>query len=203
MINMTAEQLSELTRLRDSKRYPDMYRYMLEVVTTQKTITHDAQALDDLTTAQTWLNVAISVNSNDGQFPNQMVRGSMQFAAASKGKPLSDTEFQKGSDKLAWNIADSIIKNGGFPPINDIMKDDRDMTVDAFGLESWQWPGTIADTFPPSAGRSQPRGFDHPGPRRNLRKAPQARCHAEPRRGQSVHFQLHRIGHASRMEICH
>lgn len=115
MINMTAEQLSELTRLRDSKRYPDMYRYMLEVVTAQKTITHDAQALDDLTTAQTWLNVAISVNSNDGQFPNQMVRGSMQFAAASKGKPLSDTEFQKGSDKLAWNIADSIIKNGGFP----------------------------------------------------------------------------------------
>lgn len=152
MINMTAEQLSELTRLRDSKRYPDMYRYMLEVVTAQKTITHDAQALDDLTTAQTWLNVAISVNSNDGQFPNQMVRGSMQFAAASKGKPLSDTEFQKGSDKLAWNIADSIIKNGGFPPINDIMKDDRDMTVDAFGLESWQWPGTIADTFPPLLG---------------------------------------------------
>ncbi|MGY3015556.1 subtilisin-like proprotein convertase family protein/Ca2+-binding RTX toxin-like protein [Pseudomonas sp. TE6283] len=152
MINMTAEQLSELTRLRDSKRYPDMYRYMLEVVTAQKNITHDAQALDDLTTAQTWLNVAISVNSNDGQFPNQMVRGSMQFAAASKGKPLSDTEFQKGSDKLAWNIADSIIKNGGFPPINDIMKDDRDMTVDAFGLESWQWPGTIADTFPPLLG---------------------------------------------------
>lgn len=36
MINMTAEQLSELTRLRDSKRYPDMYRYMLEVVTAQK-----------------------------------------------------------------------------------------------------------------------------------------------------------------------
>ncbi|BBP56565.1 hypothetical protein PHLH4_01550 [Pseudomonas sp. St316] len=114
MINMTAEQLSEVERLRQAKRYPQMYQYLRGLVAAHRRAATDPALLDDMRIAENWLSVATSINANDGNFSNEMVRGSMQFAAAAKKRPLTDAQFQKASDDLAENVGQHIhLSRGG------------------------------------------------------------------------------------------
>ncbi|WP_256572598.1 MULTISPECIES: S8 family serine peptidase [unclassified Pseudomonas] len=148
MINMTAEQLSEVERLRQAKRYPQMYQYLRGLVAAQRRATTAPSRLKDMKIAENWLSVATSINANDGNFSNEMVRGSMQFAAAAKQRPLTDAQFQKASDDLAEKVGQHIRDSRGVPPIGYIIREDVKSAVEGLNLENWNWAGTVADALP-------------------------------------------------------
>lgn len=147
-VNLSSDQLAELKRLTDAGKYPDMYLYLRTVVEAENAKTLDPKLKEDLTIAANWLSSASSINANDGSKFSEIVRGSMVFAAASKGRPLSDAEFQKASDQLARHVSERIIQVRGFPEVAEIIKADVKSAVFGLQLESWNWAGTIADELP-------------------------------------------------------
>lgn len=147
-VNLSSDQLAELKRLTDAGKYPDMYLYLRTVVEAENAKTLDPKLKEDLTIAANWLSSASSINANDGSKFSEIVRGSMVFAAASKGRPLSDAEFQEASDQLARHVSERIIQVRGFPEVAEIIKADVKSAVFGLQLESWNWAGSIADELP-------------------------------------------------------
>ncbi|ANY85726.1 Microbial serine proteinase precursor [Pseudomonas putida] len=147
-INLSASQLAEVQRLRDMGNFPAMYLYLKSIVDQAKAATSDLQLKQDFTIAANWLKTASQINSNDGSMLNEMVRGSMAFAAATNGRPLTDADFQKASDQLAIDVAAHIIKERGFPEVNQIIQADVQSAVHSLKLKDWNWAGTIADLLP-------------------------------------------------------
>lgn len=148
VINLSESQLAEVQRLRDTGKFPAMYLYLKSIVDQEKAATSDLQLKEDFTIAANWLKTASQINSNDGSMFNEMVRGSMAFAAATNGRPLTDADFQKASDQLAIDVATHIIKKRGFPEVNEIIQADVQSAVHNLKLKDWNWAGTIADLLP-------------------------------------------------------
>lgn len=200
-VNLSSDQLAELKRLTDAGKYPDMYLYLRAAVEAENAKTLDPKLKEDLTIAANWLSSASSINANDGSKFSEIVRGSMVFAAASKGRPLSDAEFQKASDQLARHVSERIIQERGFPEVAEIIRADEvgSFRVAARKLElGWHYR------------RRTPHR--HVGPWARLRASPRRgrragkenhHCrHAECRRPQPVFVQFHGAGHASYLEVC-
>ncbi len=86
-INLNDMQLAEVERLKSSGKYPEMYLFIKNLVDLELSNTRDPVLQEDFAIASNWLYTASKINANDGSFFNEMVRGSMAFAAASKGRP--------------------------------------------------------------------------------------------------------------------
>jgi len=105
-IILSDSQVAEIQKLKDAADYPSMYSYLKSIVDQNRALAPDTTSSETLTVASNWLETARKINSNDSSLFNEIVRGSMKFAAATKGRPLSDTEFQSASDQLAVDVAD-------------------------------------------------------------------------------------------------
>lgn len=76
----------------------------------------------------------------------------MFFAAATHGRQLTNEQFQVASNTLAADVGGRILALGAIPPIADIIQVDVNTAVDHLNLESWNWAGTLGDSFPPALG---------------------------------------------------
>ena len=102
-----------------------------------------------------WLSGTRSINSNDSSFFSDMVRGSVQFAVATAGRPLTEADFQVVSNKLAESVAGTIIAASAIVSPQDLIEQDVSRAVEGFGLKQWNWPGTIGDQLPSPFGLGQ------------------------------------------------
>lgn len=124
LITLSESQVAEVEKLKDAGEYPSMYLYLKNIVDQNKALAPDTSTAENLTVASNWLETARRINSNDKSLFNEIVRGSMKFAAATKGLPLSDAEFQSASDQLANEVARLVINNQAFPEVGEIIRED-------------------------------------------------------------------------------
>ncbi|MHC8316157.1 S8 family serine peptidase [Pseudomonas sp. LB3P31] len=152
---LSPEQLAELSALRDNKEYPAMYGYLQKLVTEKIAASPSDPSISELEKTANWLSGAKSINSNDRSFFSDMVRGSIKFAVATTGRPLTDDEFQIVSNKLAESVAQTVIDARAIVPPQEIIQTDVTAAVNGFGLQQWNWPGTIGDQLPSPFGLGQ------------------------------------------------
>lgn len=148
IITLSEDQVAEIKKLKDAAEYPSMYLYLKTIVDQNKALAPDTSTAESLTIASNWLETARKINSNDKSLFNEIVRGSMKFAAATKGRPLSDAEFQNASDRLAIDVANLVIFSHEFPEVDVIIQEDVLSAVNILKLEDWHWAGTLADSLP-------------------------------------------------------
>jgi len=152
---LSPKQLAELSVLRDKKEYPAMYGYLKKLVTEKIAASPGDPSIPELEKTANWLSGAQSINSNDRSFFSDMVRGSIKFAVATTGRPLTDDGFQIVSNKLAESVAQTVIDARAIVPPQEIIQTDVTAAVNGFGLQQWNWPGTIGDQFPSPFGLGQ------------------------------------------------
>ena len=108
----------------------------------------DNPTLTELEKVSKWLSSSGSINADDRSFVSDWTRGSIDFAVATTGRSLADTEFQVVSDGLAQSIAHTVLETGGIPGVQALIEADINATVQGFKLERWHWPGTLYDQLP-------------------------------------------------------
>ena len=155
VINLTSEQLAQLIVLRSNKKYPAMYSFLHKVVVDRIALSPNDSLVREWEKTANWLSAARAINSNDRSFFSDMVRGSIQFAVATTGRPLSDAGFQVVSDGLAEDVANTFIRSGAIISPQDIIGEDVNAAVRGFGLQQWNWPGTLGDQLPSPFGLGQ------------------------------------------------
>jgi len=109
LVEFDSNQKAVLQGFQDAKNYPAAYEYMRNTVNEKLLLASDEATKRDLIIASNWLKAAESINSNDGSFSNEMVRGSMYVAVDLTGRNLTDAEFQKASDQLAASVVGSVV----------------------------------------------------------------------------------------------
>jgi Arc/MetJ-type ribon-helix-helix transcriptional regulator len=114
-INLSQNQVVDLSILRQQDRYAEAYEYMRNAVQEQRLQQTDTARSYELLKLETWLDRAASINGNDGSDVSEFVRGATAGVRERLGNPLSDAEFQRVSDKLADDILDKVIKDAGIP----------------------------------------------------------------------------------------
>ncbi|NWA02804.1 calcium-binding protein [Pseudomonas gingeri] len=149
LINMTSDQVSTLSGLREQGDYPGAYRYLRSLVNNQLFSAEGGGAdASSLVKISNWLTAAESINKNDGSFFSDTVRGSVRFAGAASGKIIGDSEFQVASDVLANQVISDVLDRGGIPEAGYIIDADVQSAVIGLKLEKWNWAGTIGDFLP-------------------------------------------------------
>ena len=143
-VNLTQNESVDLSILRDQGKYPEAYDYLRDIVDRERRQTTDMARSYDLLNLRNWLDRASSINSNDGSFSSEFVRGATAGVRARLGNPLSDSDFQDVSDSLADKVIGDAINGGGIPNLPDIIKDDvasavRDTAEGGLGLPPWGW----------------------------------------------------------------
>lgn len=123
-VNLTQNESVDLSILRDQGKYPEAYDYLRDIVDRERRQTTDMARSYDLLNLRNWLDRASSINSNDGSFSSEFVRGATAGVRARLGNPLSDSDFQDVSDSLADKVIGDAINGGGIPNLPDIIKDD-------------------------------------------------------------------------------
>lgn len=108
----------------------------------------DNPTLTELEKVSKWLSSSGSINADDRSFVSDWKRGSIEFAVATTGRSLTDTDFQVVSDGLAQSIAHTVLETGGIPAVQELIEADINATVQGFKLERWHWPGTLYDQLP-------------------------------------------------------
>ena len=108
----------------------------------------DNPTLTELEKVSKWLSSSGSINADDRSFVSDWTRGSIDFAVATTGRSLADTEFQVVSDGLAQSIAHTVLETGGIPGVQELIEADINATVQGVKLERWHWPGTLYDQLP-------------------------------------------------------
>ncbi|WP_040266321.1 calcium-binding protein [Pseudomonas rhodesiae] len=152
LVEFDPNQKAVLQGFQDAKNYPAAYDYMRNIVNEKLLLASDEATKRDLIIASNWLKAAKSINSNDGSFSNEMVRGSMYVAVDLTGRNLTDAEFQKASDQLAVAVLDSVLITGAISSIDQIIDQDVSSAVNGLGLEKWNWAGTLGDILPVALG---------------------------------------------------
>lgn len=145
MITLTKEQENNLKILQQKGasqgHYEEAYRYLRDI----------AQSQGDKAVA-TWLERAASINSDDGSFASEFVRGSTEEAGRQNGKPISDADFQRASNKLAESVFADVLRGHAIPDAKTIIDTDVKNAVESLGLKPYQWAGTLGDWLPPPLG---------------------------------------------------
>ena len=95
-----------------------------------------------------WLSRASSIISNDRSFASDRFRGSIQFAVATTGRPLTDETFQAVSDSLAQSPFVNVLDVGAIPGLDELVEAEINSMVQGFGLERWNWPDALYDQLP-------------------------------------------------------
>jgi hypothetical protein len=164
-IDLTHNELADLATMRQEERYAE-YDYMRGIVDNARASEIDSGRSTELGNLSTWLDRAASINSNDGSFASEFVRGATSgIRERLTGEPISDAEFQRVSDGLAHKVLDDAIAGRGIPSARDIRAKGVDSAVrgldeGGLGLPQWGWAGTwagcghpsdSAKTTPPSA----------------------------------------------------
>ena len=108
----------------------------------------DNPTLTELEKVSKWLSSSGSINADDRSFVSDWTRGSIEFAVATTGRSLTDTDFQVVSDGVAQSIAHTVLETGGIPGVQALIEADINATVQGFKLERWHWPGTLYDQLP-------------------------------------------------------
>lgn len=108
----------------------------------------DNPTLTELEKVSKWLSSSGSINADDRSFVSDWKRGSIEFAVATTGRSLTDTDFQVVSDGVAQSIAHTVLETGGIPAVQELIEADINATVQGFKLERWHWPGTLYDQLP-------------------------------------------------------
>lgn len=155
VINLTSEQLAQMIVLRNNKEYPAIYSFLHKIVVDRITMSPNDSLVGEWKKTANWLSAAQAINSNDRSFFSDMVRGSIQFAVATTGRPLTDAGFQVVSDGLAEDVANTFIRSGAIISPQDIIGEDVNAAVRGFGLQQWNWPGTLGDQLPSPFGLGQ------------------------------------------------
>ena len=132
-ISITTEQSQYLQTLLASQDYPAAYLYLKEIVASDP---HNDQRLAD------WLGKAAHINSNDGTFYSDLVRGATINAAQNEGEVVTEEDFQIASDLLAKSIIEKITKDNVVPKLDDIIKIEVQDVVKNLDLLPQSWAGT-------------------------------------------------------------
>lgn len=149
---LTQTRRDEVSQLSTHEQYPRMHIYLKKISNQEKASEAHIAYKENIEAVSIWLERASAINLNDGSWHSEMARGSLAFAAATQGKPLSDEDFQKLSDALAKNIATLIAQYHRIPTLNELVELEIQSTVSALNLETWHWPGTLTDSLPLQAG---------------------------------------------------
>jgi hypothetical protein len=80
----------------------------------------DSSRASDLEITSNWLENAASINANDGSPKSEFVREATKSAGEQIGKPISDADFQKGSNDLAREVLTDIADKGNIPTASEI-----------------------------------------------------------------------------------
>lgn len=149
---LTKTRRDEVSQLSTYEQYPRTHIYLKKISDQEKASAAHNAYKENIEAVSIWLERASAINLNDGSWHSEMARGSLAFAAATQGKPLSDEAFQKVSDALARNIATLIVQHHSIPTLNELVELEIQSTVSALNLEAWHWPGTLTDSLPRQAG---------------------------------------------------
>jgi hypothetical protein len=151
VLNLTSDQLAELTRLETLGQYPAMYLYLKTQVDTalQAEVSTSARH-EELDILSNWLQNAAAINANDGSFKSEFVRGAVDtYSWLQNGTHISNERFQEASDKLARDVYEFILGKQGILSAKDIIDKDVQSAVEGLGLvDPWGWAGTLGDAFP-------------------------------------------------------
>lgn len=101
MTTLESTQQSHLQSLIDSGNYADGYQYVKDIVDAARQGESDSSVASDLEVTSKWFESAASINANDGSFISDYVRAAIKSVGELVGKPVSDADFQEGSDALA------------------------------------------------------------------------------------------------------
>ena len=153
MVSLNDSQVSAIGDLMNSGRYADGYRLVRQIVDEYRTDNPSPENLEPLNRLSVWLDAAASINSNDGSFSSEYVRGETEAASLFfRGVPLSEADFQRASDSLALSVLSDIINSRGVPGADDIIRKDVGIAVKELGLPAYGWAGTWGDILPSWAG---------------------------------------------------
>lgn len=114
-VNLSQHQLADLSIPRDQKSYAAGYEYMRDIVRNERLQTTDTDRSYELLKLENWLDRAASINSKDGPFSSEFVRGETIGIRERLGNPLSEAEFQAASDALARTFLNEAITGFGIP----------------------------------------------------------------------------------------
>jgi hypothetical protein len=147
LLTLSHTQRQDLEDLRAANNWPAAYLLMRDIVREHMPIT-GGQRWEEFRKLDSWLDRAASINSDDGSFTSEFVRGATAGASAINGKPLSNEEFQAASDILAQDVVRTVLIGNGIPTPSVIIENDVGVAVTVLGLKPWQWAGTLADSAP-------------------------------------------------------
>lgn len=151
IVQIDASQAAQLNGYLQSGSYADAYRYLRDVSLAQATTSDAAQASELLKMAN-WFDAAASINSNDGSFVSDMVRGATIWQGTVSGLDANEAWFQAGSDALATTVVNDVLA-GRVSSLDDIIGADVMTAVDNMQLgEPDAWAGTLGDMLPPPFG---------------------------------------------------
>jgi hypothetical protein len=120
-IYLSQQQISTLSAMRIDGKYPDAYNHMRDIVQQERIQTIDNSRRYDLFKLENWLDRASSINSDDGSFSSEYVRGATIGIRERLGKPLTEMEFQKASDMLANKVLNDVISSFGISGFHQVI----------------------------------------------------------------------------------
>ena len=147
LLTLSHTQRQDLEDLRAANNWPAAYLLMRDIVREHMPIT-GGQRWEEFRKLDSWLDRAASINSDDGSFTSEFVRGATAGASAINGKPLSNEEFQAASNTLAEDVVSRTLDGNGIPAPSVIIARDVAVAIEILGLKNWQWAGTLADSAP-------------------------------------------------------
>src|SRR5438445_13660748 len=120
ILQLTTIQYQQLQQYRDIGQYADAYSFMKDIVQDwAPSAQTDQQALEYQALAN-WLDRAASINSNDGSWSSEFVRGATESIGSALGRPITEEQFQDASDALARDVINNVLDNDGIPSAKDI-----------------------------------------------------------------------------------
>ena len=147
LLTLSHNQRQDLEGFRAAGNWPAAYLLMRDAVREHMPITGGAR-WEEFRKLDSWLDRAASINSDDGSFTSEFVRGATAGASAINGRPLSNEQFQDASDKLAAMVVFDTLEGNGIPAPSVIIANDVAVAVNELKLERWQWAGALADSLP-------------------------------------------------------
>ena len=148
MIALNPTQITTLQNLSDQGKYPEAYRYMRDIVRNLQPSANTSESKSEYESLQNWLDTAAKINSNDGSFSSEVVRGSTIGFAEGQGVKITDERFQAASDTLARDVIKTVLDGGGIPRSDQIIAKDVAVAVKELGIPAWGWAGTLGDILP-------------------------------------------------------
>ena len=132
LVPLTLQQINQLKAYEGAGQYGDAYKYLRDI---ENPTNGSAVGVPNSGTLSSWLDKAASINTNDGSFVSNAVRGATKGYGEYNGSPISDQKFQDASNRLAKDVFKDVYDRGGIPPLNDIIKKDVQTAVEQLGLK--------------------------------------------------------------------